>query len=267
MEPAARRERITELVLLYRVIRAEWIYPALYEGLTIHSAHKDLQMMRDDGLLLPFEDADGRVYYAPTEKLAALNGMHRSYGRSGGEVSRAQRVGLAAYCMRYSLPHYPASDFAHAYPKLAAAGGEHGNYFVDVHDDQIDIGMIEVDCNTKGDVRRIVRKCVQHFRVRARNAAWKQLIDNGMFHVVIVAPSEGKKRVLEQKLGSNKKLLGPVYVEVVEELQPFLLQQDWRPSWQGRTSRSSSKDRPRSATGTRASGGDERSSGDSSSSS
>lgn len=253
MEPTARRETIIDLVLTHGVITAAWIYPALYEGLTIHSAEKDLQMLRLEGLLRPFRDTNRLVYHRPTERLAALYGLHRSFGRGGGEVSVARRVGAAGYCFRYSLTRYSASDFAHAYPKLAASGGDHGHYFVDHADGAIDIGMVEVDCNTKGDVRRLIKKCENHFQVRARNEAWKQLIDAGMFHVVIVTPSAGKKIVLERKFRTNQKLLGPVYVEVLEALQPILLQQDRRQApWQRQqqeTWLSSSMDPPPSATG------------------
>lgn len=163
MTPDERKEAI----VIHGVVTAAWTFPGLYAGLTLHSAEKDLQVLRDRGLLRRFNDANRTAYFLPTERLAASRGFHRTYGESRGEVGVAKRVAKACYCIRYGLDRLRASEFAEAFPDLARGGGEHGHYYVDGGPDDFVVGIIEPDCNTKGRPRRLIEKCEKIFRVRA----------------------------------------------------------------------------------------------------
>lgn len=255
-----RHERILSLALIHGILTAEWIYPELYPGLTIHSAVKDLQLLRDEGLLRPFDDTSRRVYYTPTEKLCAIRGVYRSFGRAGDVNSVARRAGIAWYCLRYGLDRYTARRFRDEFPELAPKKGACGHYYVDRSEEPHQIGWVEVDCNTKGDPRRTVRAVARLFRIRKRAAAWQALIEAGQFHVVVVTPSQGKKERLERAFAKAKEKPANVFIEVVEELQAILLKEDetcysprnrpWRAPGQHLTSRPSSADQRPSETGT-----------------
>lgn len=236
VSPTERRQQILLFAVTYGVVKAEWIYHAHYAGLSMESVVKDLQVLCKRNFLRRHGP-----YYVPTERTCVHHGINRKYGQTRGELTIARRVAVAAYCVRYGLAHCSAPQFRKAFPLLATVG-HCGNYYADG-----DVfGWVEPDCNINGDTRNLVEKCRNIFRVRARNPHWKKVIDAGNFHITVVTPSLGKQLVLKARF-TERKFFGPVYVEVVEELQQLLIGSP--ESWQSKNSHSPSTARCPSANG------------------
>lgn len=242
MTPKERREMLLDFAMLHGVVTAAWVMH-LYEGLTAHSAAKDLQTLKNQGLLRRFKDASRRPWYTPTAKLCEQRKVHRSLGRSGGPVSIARRVGVASYCHRYALTRLTAAQFASTFPELSSKKVA-PFYALDRSAEPHLLVWLEADCNPDGDVRRVVKKVQRIFRVRARHsAAFAAWIEARQFAVVIVTPSEGRRLRLDAAFARAKwKPPGPVHLEVVEELQDILFRETkpWQTSKRSSTGPTSS---------------------------
>ena len=149
-----------------------------------------------------------------------VHGVHHWVAHEGGTTSLARRVGVAAYCHRHGLRRLTSAEFKAEFPDLhEGRGWACGSYYAA----NGLLGWVEVDANTRKTPKRLIEHVEEMFHKRRRRPCWRRILADGVFHVVIVTPSEGKKAALKQALGQPRELIN---IQVVAELQAILLREE-----------------------------------------
>jgi hypothetical protein len=221
MQLESRHRPACEFALRHGVVSAAMVHELHYPGLMLESVERELRTLAQQELLRPFVDTAGHLYYLPTERLCTLCKVHRSAARGRGAHTVARRVGAAWFSVRHNLFRPTAREFREHYAHLYDRKIPAGSYYIDTAHEPHLIGWLEVD--TARNVCRLLKKVSRLFSQRFRLAEFGRLIHGGQFLVVVLTPSEGKKRLIEA--GLDRGLCGELWVavEIVPELGAILL--------------------------------------------
>jgi hypothetical protein len=218
-----RHEQVCRFAHRHGVVNAAMIHPLYYAGLMLESVERELRALRQGGLLRSFVTTKKVRYYLPTEQLCTQLRFHRSAARGRGALTVARRVGVTWFSLRHNLFRPTVREFREHYPRLYDRKIPAGSYYIDTSREPHLLGWLEVD--TGRNVRRLMKKVNRLFAQRFRLAEFGRLIHAEQFVVVVLTPTEGKKRIIEAGLDKGGCGDAWVAVEVVPELEDILLKQ------------------------------------------
>ena len=176
-----------------------------------------LQRLRDR-CLVEGSDLGAKRYYALTRRaLRLLDQRPDSYSPLGADAI-LERFGVLEFCARAPKERskYLPKEFFLQFPELSAKNVSAQNYYLDMTGGERRLGWIHVHrtADPRRDRDRLVHKVLER---RARHPRWKEVLDDRVFALGIVVPSERRADDLRELLAEDWPEVTTRF-EVVEEL-------------------------------------------------
>lgn len=146
--------------------------------------------------------------------------LHRVKAKVPGLSALCRAYGLVCYAQLSKSRRLTHSEWAENFPELHHADVPANSYFLEDGVDGPRIVFAHVD--TGQDARDAVARVRKVVTRRYALPAFAELIQAGRFEVVVLTPTDGKKRAIEAVLEKRYRGLTPVRVVVIPELEPVV---------------------------------------------
>jgi hypothetical protein len=225
----ADQRAIAEFCARYRCVTVEALVRA--EGfeleLTTTAARSAITRMLAAKVLCVALRLPERTIYQLTPKAASALGVPASVARPLQAQGIRRRYGILAWCCLGDSHRklLTPDEFAEFYPKLADApgidAGQQDYFRLLPENGPITLVQATLDNNAQRD--SIVRKCRQILRRAYRTAAFRALLNDNLFRLVVLTASETKARELDEYIedlpAADRELLAPVRAEPLPQLR------------------------------------------------
>ena len=220
-EPNSRDELILEHVRRYHLTTDEILASLFFENASVRAARKVTTRLKQEGKLNRFRFFEGRVLCQLTPRAAEALGEHRSISRKFHYQGLVNAYGVLLFCANFGVDKFTAREFMDKFPDLHRRGTRASNYYVDNADGEKRLGFIQIDSG--GDAKNLVKK-IRKIIARAYGVPnFAKLIQGGKFMVAVVAPSAGKKALIERALGDEPTSPVKYRVVAIDELGHLLV--------------------------------------------
>jgi hypothetical protein len=152
----------------------------------------------------------GRYYYLSYRATRHFR-IHRCYSEPPGYSCLVRAIGTAALCRQLGYERLSAWQFERRFPELCGPNVPQGQYCLRGND----FGCVHID--VAQPAKRIIRRVREIIAARNTIPAFRPILDEGRFFVVVGTPTKAKQRQLDNRLD------GLADVVVVPELLEVLL--------------------------------------------
>jgi hypothetical protein len=207
-------------VVRERLTTVDIVHTRYFGGATPDAARKVLDRLVADEWLrrIPLH---GQVpcyilTFAATYRLR----IHRVAAKVPGLPALCRAYALVRFAVRTGAKRVPHAEWVGLFPELHRSGLPANSYFLEDAPGGPRVLLLHVDAGQ--DVRRAIARVRRMISRRYAIPAFAELIQSGRFEVVVLTPTEGKKRVLEKAIERRYRGLTRVRVVVIPELEPLV---------------------------------------------